>query len=858
MLLDTANGARDTAQPVVPNSMQRLDAALDAFFDDNKGRYGSPEAVEKAKQAVRERWMQEKNVNEPGDPLERREPNLWEAENVRRGLNDATKGPIGMPDSANEAAARVGADEARKQIDESFAANGVQNVKETRASQSRLIDIINRLRSAEEAAKAAGTPGVLKHVFKTLGTTGGMVALILGHTPIGFSALIPATIADYAHSNLKNPNFNAERAVQLAGRNPGARAQAVEPSIPAPSTAAPPPVSAAEGVPVRPFDPELHAELASRVGGNLDHTDGEQLQEEFLNDLRNKKMRAAAEGKQYMPTDDERDLLLSINKSKGKAKQQVYDQAVKQAEENRVAAEKVLADKKKANDKADADAKAKVKEAEAQKEKDQQNILAYENVAHSATMKSTEPAMEIGGVEGRTSAQIHGHENGHIMANVAEGLNPINFISEHHPDAKFRPDGTPLNAAAAVQTDVSDAGEGLEGIEKRVVGILGGPAFDEVHGNLPLNRNTGARGDISRAREILRDEAGLSGKELDTVFDALYDRAKGHVSHPNAMAIVQANIGLREAGLHSNYHMSPLRLEEYVNKLRGVYGNGETSTTPGVREGNADGGVSEGKSDNAGGEGKEPNGRVEKVPAKEAREANEGAAGKAKERVTEKEQSNALRPGQIPPERPTGNEASDKAIKEGGGIPGGSMGDLAMFHSPETGSTLALKHADVTPERVKAHIEASNKLFKPEQKVEQSNAVKSAPEVLQTLKDQHGVSDDAKGVREGASFITPEGQFIHLKGGVQHPEAIEAAGGPAAVNGTGSDTRPKFLNESGAIRSRFHNNKGGESLNFSVPPKGVTPEQVGAMKKAVAQGLSSIRQPVYGARRHLTEERGPV
>lgn len=70
-----------------------------------------------------------------------------------------------------------------------------------------------------------------------------------------------------------------------------------------------------------------------------------------------------------------------------------------------------------------------------------------------------------------------------------------------------------------------------------------------------------------------------------------------------------------------------------------------------------------------------------------------------------------------PPELTTGVPESDEAIKAGGGVPGGSMGGregLAMFHSPETGSTLALKHADLTPERVKAHIEASNKLFKPE------------------------------------------------------------------------------------------------------------------------------------------------
>jgi hypothetical protein len=123
-------------------------------------------------------------------------------------------------------------------------------------------------------------------------------------------------------------------------------------------------------------------------------------------------------------------------------------------------------------------------------------------------------------------------------------------------------------------------------------------------------------------------------------------------------------------------------------------------------------------------------------------------------------------------------------------------------------------------------------------------------QVLDNLKQQHGVSNDARGVRSGASFITPEGQFIHLQGGMQHPEAIERAGGPAAINDTGSDTRPQFLNESGAIRTRFRDARGGESLSASVPPNGVTQAQVDALKRAVGQGLSR-----YG---NLTMERADV
>lgn len=82
------------------------------------------------------------------------------------------------------------------------------------------------------------------------------------------------------------------------------------------------------------------------------------------------------------------------------------------------------------------------------------------------------------------------------------------------------------------------------------------------------------------------------------------------------------------------------------------------------------------------------------------------------------ESSNFLRKSQVPPEKTTGDTDRDEAIRQGGAIPGGTFGDeLSMFHSPQTGSTLALKHADVTPENVKAKLDASNALFTPEQKI---------------------------------------------------------------------------------------------------------------------------------------------
>jgi len=68
----------------------------------------------------------------------------------------------------------------------------------------------------------------------------------------------------------------------------------------------------------------------------------------------------------------------------------------------------------------------------------------------------------------------------------------------------------------------------------------------------------------------------------------------------------------------------------------------------------------------------------------------------------------------VPPERSTGDLEADKAIRAGGGIPGGVMGRLEesphvkMFHDPTSGTTLGFTDKEqVTPEAVKAKLEAS-------------------------------------------------------------------------------------------------------------------------------------------------------
>lgn len=242
----------------------------------------------------------------------------------------------------------------------------------------------------------------------------------------------------------------------------------------------------------------------------------------------------------------------------------------------------------------------------------------------------------------------------------------------------------------------------------------------------------------------------------------------------------------------------------------------------------------------------------------------------------------------VPPERTAGE--NDAAIKQGGGVPGGiqkgdpeiDIPDLVLFHDPTTGSTLALKAGDVTPEAVREHIQQSRAQYlakKPEQSripekgqpgyiapterpYAQNKAgilpaefhTPNAPEapeaglktnvaaqphgqeILDAMRKGIGETTDPASVRDGASFITPEGTFIKLGAGTHHPDAIDAYGGKGAyAEGKGGDVRPAFLEESGAIRVRHSFGKAGETLQVSVPPQGVTEGQLKALRQAVGK-----------------------
>lgn len=119
----------------------------------------------------------------------------------------------------------------------------------------------------------------------------------------------------------------------------------------------------------------------------------------------------------------------------------------------------------------------------------------------------------------------------------------------------------------------------------------------------------------------------------------------------------------------------------------------------------------------------------------------------------------------MPPERSTGVPEFDEAIKAGGGIPGGlqkgdpeiNLPDLALFHDPQSGSTLALRSDDVTAASVERELKKSRAMY----------AAAAERKVAQTKAAQGEVSTaaDEFNRREGREKINTE----------THPHDVEFA-----------------------------------------------------------------------------------
>jgi hypothetical protein len=772
-LLAKAGETQDSKVPVVPDIEQRVRTAVDDFRKANKGRY-TEEALDDASQKIMKEVIQ---VDHDADGMTtNRQPNLFEADNIRRGFNDRSQTQMGAPKNAYQALANETQRVMRQAIDEGFTERGIPNVPEVRAKDAALIDLRDKLLDAQGKFDAAGHGGLFKTLIQKIGTPSAILALVLGHT-VGAPLLATGVLADLVHSNRTNPSVNLNRLGPLAEREPGAATTELEHTIPAPTTpqppangtppAAPPSTPAPTAPPIPkapageaavPQNHELYSKLATKLGMVLEPDNYQAMDQKFRQYIADPNTPRQPNGALLAP---DQELLEQFNDAHSKRLTAVDQAEQKAAEKKQAEAEKVAA--KAEADKVAQDAKiAAAREAKEAKDEEMRQAtaerVATENPgnihAHMRVMGLDRPigshvaeASEVANdphpdrmPEGVTPQQFHTHEWAHNAVAAMNGIRMGEFLSDQHPRLAGDPNitgGTDQLDKPFLKDPKADEKYTPEEIEdnteKWLETHLAGAASDELIHGVEFDKNKAIGGDVQDARELLRS-AGIDGAEATARIKAAYDHVKEKLETPGVLDTIQVNAAAREANLPGTKHASAARVENFQNGVRGLYekqnayvnaseGNGGGSSKPkgkesGVsREANGDvpktvaktnAGASEvGGEAQAGGRGAEAKGS-----GKPKEEGSERDGDERTKRVVSKMQKD-FEPAK-PKETSTGDEKLDSAIKEGGGIPAGKMkGDpeiglpeLILFHDPQSGSTLALPTDKVTPEAVKAHVEA--------------------------------------------------------------------------------------------------------------------------------------------------------
>lgn len=497
-------------------------------------------------------------------------------------------------------------------------------------------------------------------------------------------------------------------------------------------------------------------------------------------------------------------------------------------------------------------------------------------VSHSTAMRAHAPAAAIAGLpEGVTSEDAHIHEWAHNATAAVDGLKPLEIRSDLHPKSEKGSGATSVFDASEIRNPDGSVNEDelRNQMTQWLTQKMAGPASHEVFKGMTreeVKASPATRSDFREARATVREvHPEFSPSQVEAVVDAAYERSRDFLNKPHIADRIRANAAVREEGLSPTLHASNGRVNQFAEDIRNAHsefeGNDNTpnGTTSGEGGEKAEKPAAEGKEKNAGGD---EGGKSEDTPKPARKSKDTSGAAKVKPEESKITTAPELRvpykEGRTPPgERPITPEV-DERIRKGGAIPGGlqkgdpeiGVPDLAFFHDPTTGSTLALPPEHITPESIKEHLQKSRDVYlkaKPEESripkpgqpgydpelhgdanVDKSNISTDIDhnDVLDNIKRAYGVHDDPKLERAGG-FITPDGRFIDLPG--DHTDAIEEhGGGPAQPGIDNIDNRKDFINESKAIRVHKARERGGSVLAFSVPKDGVNPAQADAMARS--------------------------
>jgi GNAT superfamily N-acetyltransferase len=437
--------------------------------------------------------------------------------------------------------------------------------------------------------------------------------------------------------------------------------------------------------------------------------------------------------------------------------------------------------------------------------------------------------------------------------------------------------------------------------------LAGGVTQELAHG-IPFETNEGTTGDIGHLRRI-GGMMGFTPEETQGMIDGALDQTRALLNHPATLDIIKQNAGVREEGLSKTLHASADKVQDVIRQVREARKNEGNTETVGGANGAVVSKTEPGEAgSSAQGNVREDNGQA--VPA--SLEAN--ATPRFRKVVADTpwatEQKTGMRrllvrvpgsSGRIGFLRYSGNEGDAEArigssyidvdyrnqgiAKEmyKSAIEDARARGIKVFKSDTMVSNDAQHvwdslmrdgqypvqkiytnnfnpygqggveyHIDLTEKSaaVPSSVEAS-KVKSPNADISESQPTATYHPDLQKVVDRFGTSEDASGITNGgASFITPDGKFIHLNGAT-HDAVIDGVTGRKA--GTGADNRVGFLNDTGAVRVRFYPlDKAGPTTHLSVPKGGVTPEQIPAIQRAIA--IAGRNGNVVMERADLTSE----
>jgi hypothetical protein len=914
----SAGATQRDPTPVVSDLEKRLDDHINKFFDDNRGKFGTQEEVDAAKADLKARVMQEAGKDKDGNPI-LRAPNLFESENIRQGLNTDAAPQYSTNAKPTTNAYKAGAFEyakvMRAVIDEAYGDRGIDKVQEMRAKEAKLIDVQKRISMAIKKAEDMGNGGVWDALTKRFSLPSIITAIALGHGPLALGALAPYLASDRIYQNLKNPNRNFARSGKLADPNAKATELSIKPPVqgPEPASGTPPVPVAPPPAPVAPptasvlathpsqinphpqATPEplppphvlaehaanvapalmeepptnhaLKAELASHFGEPLNHdATGQPVTLDDRID-RVKKDAEAVLKTGVESTPKQAKALAAVNEHEAEheaaieeAQKKAREDAYKVAEElHKMLAQEAAEEKQQAAEKKQADEK---QQAEKAKTDETEEGLKTKQVEHEYTDEELPVPKRYSYVKPQNTRY---HEIGHAVANHAMGSNPLDIISNTHPNADPK-------ALAEARADLkSIRGEDGEIDPEKVkaklseltVRALSGGIAEEIYGGVPFEGNRTVAGDLDGIRQIWREYGGdgnLTDGEIERIIDLHKDRTRKLLTSEGMSDIFKRYGDKRIAGQHENYHLNPALTVQLTGELDALGGKNARQLNRQGNEGNTRGAQKE----NAGAE----SGR----PIDGERDASKTGIGES----TRTKQIAGLE------EKSTGDHDIDAVIRNGGGIPAGmqdfgEFGKIHMFHDPETGSTLGFKPSEkITPQNVGKKLAKSREDFAQGEKnkakreeVEKASAAKKQTAMQDELaktkeqsradrahersvdiekafntkqageKEPETISDklvDTFGTTKDphdAGFILSDGKMVPLHN--THNDMLETLYNKYGDIGQDEAERTAFTNNEQAVRTRYRVSKGGPEAVFSVPKQGVTPDQIEQIKKSVGQ-----------------------